>query len=55
MSPVIRNLGGLEGEVENTEEGRRYLGTQGFKSFGEEPIRSDSLIGVESFEGSFGF
>ncbi len=51
MAPVIRDLGGLEGEVKNAEKGRDYVGTQSFKGFEEEPI--SSLIGVEGFEGSF--
>ncbi len=32
-------------------ESRSYVGTQGFKGVGKEPIRASSLIGVESFEG----
>ncbi len=48
MAPVIRGLGGLEGEFKNAEECRGYEGTQGFKGFGKEPIRASSLIEVES-------
>ncbi len=33
MAPVIRDLGGLEGEVKNAGECRGYVRTQGFKSF----------------------
>ncbi len=55
VAPVIRVLEGLEGEVKNAGECRSYVGTQGFKGFGKEPIRASSLIGVEGFEGSFGF
>ncbi len=55
MAPVIRDLGGLEGEVKNAGECRSYVGTPGIKSFGKEPIRTGSLIGVEGFEGSLGF
>ncbi len=33
MAPVIRDLGGLEGEVKNAGECRGYVGTQDFKSF----------------------
>ncbi len=54
MAPVIRDLGGLEGEVKNAGECRGYVGTQDFKGFGKEPIRASSLIGVEGFEGSLG-
>ncbi len=55
MAPVIRDLGGLEGKVKNTRECRGYAGTQGFKSFGEEPIRAGPLIRVEGFNGSLSF
>ncbi len=55
MAPVIRDLGGLKGEFKNVGECRGYVGTQGFKGFGKEPIRAGSLIGVEGFEGSLGF
>ncbi len=44
-----------EGEVKNAGECRGYVGFQGFKGFGKEPIRASSLIGVEGFEGSLGF
>ncbi len=46
MAPIIRNLGGLEGEVKNAGECRGYVGTQGFKGCGKEPIRASSLIGL---------
>ncbi len=46
MAPVIRDLGGLEGEVKNAGECGGYVGAQGFKGFGKEPIRASSLIGV---------
>ncbi len=36
--PVIRDLGGLVGEVKNAGECRGYLGTQGFKGFGKDPM-----------------
>ncbi len=52
MAPVIKDLGGLEGEAKNAGECRGYVGTQGFEGFGEEPIRAGSFIGVE---GSLGF
>ncbi len=55
MAPVIRDLGGLEGEVKNSGDYRVYVGTQGFKGFGKEPIRATSLIGVEGFEDCLGF
>ncbi len=55
MAPVIRDLGGLEGEVKNIRECRGYVGTRGFKGLGKEPIRAGSLIGVEGFRGSLGF
>ncbi len=55
MAPVIRDLGGLEGGVKHAGECRGYVGTQGFKGFGKEPIRASSLIGVEGLEGSLGF
>ncbi len=55
MAPVIRDLGGLEGEVKNAGECRGYVGSQGLNGFGKEPIRSSSLIGVEGVEGSLGF
>ncbi len=55
MAPAIRDMGGLEGEVKNKGECRGYVGTQGFKNFGEEPIRAGSLIGVEGFKGSLNF
>ncbi len=55
MVSVIMDLGGLEGEVKNAGECRGYVGTQGFKGFGKEPIRVSSLIGGEAFEGSLGF
>ncbi len=55
VAPVIRDLGDLEGEVKNAGESRGYVGTQGFKGFGKEPIRASSLIGVGGFEGSLGF
>ncbi len=52
---VIRDLGGLEGDVKNAGEGRSYVGVPSFKDFGKEPMRAGSLIGVGSFEGSLGF
>ncbi len=55
MAPVIKDLGGLEGEVKNAGECRGYVGTQGFEGFGKEPIRASSLIGVKGFEGSLCF
>ncbi len=55
MAPVIRDLGGLEGEVKNAGECRVCEGTQDFKGFGEQPIRAGSLIGVEGFEDFLGF
>ncbi len=55
VAPVIGDQGGLEEEVKNSGECRGYVGTQGFKSFGKEPIRAGSLNGVEGFEGSLGF
>ncbi len=55
MTPVIRDLGGLEGEVKNAGECSGYLGTQGLKGFGKERIRTGSVFGVEGFEGSLGF
>ncbi len=55
MAPVTRDLGGLEGEVKNAAERRGYVGTQGCKGVGKEPIRAGSLIGVEVFKGSLGF
>ncbi len=55
VAPVIRDLGGLEGEIKIAEEGRGYVETQGFKGFGKEPIRADCHIGVEGFEVSLGF
>ncbi len=44
-----------EADVKNAGECRGYKGTQGFKSFGKEPIRANSLIGVEGLEGCLGF
>ncbi len=38
VAPVIRDLGGLEGEVKNARKCWGYVGTQGFKGFGKEPI-----------------
>ncbi len=55
MAPVIRNLGGLQGEVENTEEGRSYVGTQGFNGFGDDTTRDGFRIGVEGIESSLDF
>ncbi len=55
MAPFIRDLGDLEGEVKNAGEFRGYVRTQGFKSFGKEPIRAGSLIGISGFEDSLGF
>ncbi len=52
MASVIRDLGGLAGEVSNAGECRGYVGTHVFKSFVKEPIRVGSLIGVEDFRGS---
>ncbi len=49
VAPVIRDLGGLDGVVKNAGERRGYVGTQGFKGFGKEPIRAGSLIRVEIF------
>ncbi len=40
MAPVIRDLGGLKGEVKNAGECRGYEGTQGFKGFGKEPCHN---------------
>ncbi len=34
VAPIIRNLEGLEGVVKNAGECRGYVGTQGFKGFG---------------------
>ncbi len=48
MAPIIRDLGGLEGEGENVGECRGYEGTQGFKGFGKEPIRASSLLGLRA-------
>ncbi len=36
-------------------EGRGYVGTKGFKSFGKEPIIGGCLTRVEGFEDLFGF
>ncbi len=36
VAPVIRDLGGLEGEIKNAGERRDYVGTQDFKSIGKE-------------------
>ncbi len=55
MAPVIRDVGGLEGEVKNAGECRGYVGIQGFKSFGKESIRAGSHIEVEGFKGSLSF
>ncbi len=46
MAPVIRDLGGLEGEVKNAGECWGYVGTQGYKGFGKEPIRAAPLLGL---------
>ncbi len=54
-APVIRNLGGLEGDVKNSGEDRGYVGSQDFRRFGKESIRAGSLYGVEGFEGSLCF
>ncbi len=43
VAPVIRDLGGLEGEVKHAGECRGYLGTQSFKGFGKEPIQRASI------------
>ncbi len=55
VAPVIRDLGGLEGELKNAGEYRGYVETQGFKAFWKETIRASSLSGVEGFEGPLGF
>ncbi len=55
VAPVIRDLGGLEREVKDVGEGRGYVGTQVFKGFGKEPIRTGSLIGIEGSKGPLSF
>ncbi len=55
VASFIRDLGDLEGEFKNAGECRGYVRTQGFKSFGKEPIRAGSVMGVEGFVGSLGF
>ncbi len=52
VAPVMRGLGGLEREVKNAGVCRGYVGTEAFKSFGKEPIRAGSLIGVVGFKSS---
>ncbi len=41
----------MEDEVKNTGKRWGYVGIQGFKGFGAEPIMVGSLIGVEGFAG----
>ncbi len=55
MALVIRDLGGLEGEVKYAGECCGYLRTQGSKSLGKESSKAGSLDGVEGFKGSLSF
>ncbi len=38
----------MEGEVKNAGECRSYVGTQGFKGFGEESNRASPLVGFRN-------
>ncbi len=46
MAPVIRDLGGLEGEVKNAGECRGYVGTQGLRALRKSPSGPAPLLGL---------
>ncbi len=48
MAPVIRDLGGLEGEVKYAGKCRGYVGTQGLKSLGKSPSGTAPLLGLRA-------
>ncbi len=48
MAPVIRDLGGLEGEVKNAGECRGYVLTQDLRALGKSPSGLAPLLGLRA-------